>query len=164
MIIECINCNKKFDVNSSDIPDEGRLLVCSSCNHKWFFRKKITNKPIKIAKIDDPINETTAFDDKLQPLKSKNNKNIEFLDKKIKDGFSKENFLNNYKEKKIKSSNKNYKILSITIIFIITFIAIVIILDTFKAPISKIVPDIELILYNLYETINDIKLFLIDLI
>ena len=38
------------------------------------------------------------------------------------------------------------------------------ILDTFKGPIGKIVPNIEFLLYNLYETINDIALFLKDLI
>ena len=62
------------------------------------------------------------------------------------------------------SSKKNYNILGITIVFIITFIALIIVLDTFQIPIGKIVPDIEFLLYNLYETINDIKLFLIDLI
>ena len=45
----------------------------------------------------------------------------------------------------------------------ISFIALIIVLDTFQLPISKIVPDIEFFLYNLYETIKDIKLFLTDL-
>ena len=39
MIITCNNCNKKFDVDSSLIPDMGRLLQCASCDHKWFFKK-----------------------------------------------------------------------------------------------------------------------------
>ena len=38
MIITCINCNKKFDINSDLIPKNGRLLECSSCNHQWFFK------------------------------------------------------------------------------------------------------------------------------
>ena len=37
MIIECINCNKKFDVNSELIPSTGRTIQCGSCNHVWFF-------------------------------------------------------------------------------------------------------------------------------
>ena len=45
-----------------------------------------------------------------------------------------------------------------------TFAALVVLVDTFKNPISKIVPNIEFILYNLYESIKDIKLFLNDLI
>ena len=40
MIIECINCSKKFDVNSELIPSEGRTIQCGSCNHIWFFKKK----------------------------------------------------------------------------------------------------------------------------
>ena len=54
--------------------------------------------------------------------------------------------------------------MGLIIVFIISFIALIIVLDTFQNPISKIIPDIELILYNLYETINDITLFLKDLI
>ena len=37
MIIECINCNKKFNVNSELIPSTGRTIQCGSCNHVWFF-------------------------------------------------------------------------------------------------------------------------------
>ena len=44
MIIECNNCNKEFQVSSKLIPNEGRLLQCSSCNHKWHFKKKIKIK------------------------------------------------------------------------------------------------------------------------
>ena len=39
MIISCENCNKRFEVGDNLIPEEGRLLQCSSCDHKWFFKK-----------------------------------------------------------------------------------------------------------------------------
>ena len=39
MIISCENCNKRFEVSDNLIPEEGRLLQCSSCDHKWFFKK-----------------------------------------------------------------------------------------------------------------------------
>jgi NhaA family Na+:H+ antiporter len=55
-------------------------------------------------------------------------------------------------------------LLGLTIVFIISFIALIIIFDTFQKPISMFVPNIEFILYNLYETINDIVLFFSDLI
>jgi len=42
MIIECINCKKEFNIDSDLIPEEGRLLECGSCNHRWFFKN--TNK------------------------------------------------------------------------------------------------------------------------
>ena len=41
MIISCNNCHKKFDINSDLIPQNGRLLECSSCNHQWFFKKEV---------------------------------------------------------------------------------------------------------------------------
>ena len=64
----------------------------------------------------------------------------------------------------IHKDKKNYNILGVITVFIISFIALIIVLDTFKGPISKIVPNIEFLLYNLYETINDIELFLRDLV
>ena len=57
MIISCENCNKRFEVGDNLIPDQGRLLQCSSCDHKWFFKKteKLIKKkePKKIIKEDD---------------------------------------------------------------------------------------------------------------
>ena len=44
MIIACQNCNKKFDVDQNLIPEEGRLIQCSSCDHKWFFKNEILAK------------------------------------------------------------------------------------------------------------------------
>ena len=54
--------------------------------------------------------------------------------------------------------------LVIIIVFIISFTALIILIDTFKLPISVIFPNIEFLLYNLYESIMDIKLFINDLI
>ena len=48
MIIDCPNCNKKFDIDQNLIPSNGRLLQCGSCNHKWFFKLNVTNEEIKI--------------------------------------------------------------------------------------------------------------------
>ena len=59
---------------------------------------------------------------------------------------------------------KKYNFLNLTIVFIISFVALVILLDTFKNIISKIFPNLEFLLYNLYETIIDIVLFIGDLI
>ena len=52
-----------------------------------------------------------------------------------------------------KKKQKKYKIFNIFIVAIISFVAFIIIVDTFKYPIGKIVPNIEFILYNLYESI-----------
>ena len=61
-------------------------------------------------------------------------------------------------------SKKNYNILGLTLVSIISAVALILVLDTFQGPISKIFPNIEFLLYNFYETINDIKLFIRDLI
>ena len=46
MIITCPNCNKKFMIDNSMIPDEGRDLQCGSCNHLWFYKIEEKNNEI----------------------------------------------------------------------------------------------------------------------
>ena len=46
MIITCPNCNKKFKIYNSLIPDEGRDLQCGSCNHVWLYKIKEENSKI----------------------------------------------------------------------------------------------------------------------
>ena len=58
MIIECINCSKKFDVNSDLIPSTGRTIQCGSCNHVWFYKKGQEDSFIKT--------ELKSKDDELQ--------------------------------------------------------------------------------------------------
>ena len=167
MIIICINCSKQFDVDPDLIPEEGRLLECNGCNHRWFFNKKIITEPVAPIKIKSPT------EDFIEPVNIENStvktdialgsETIELLDSSIKSDFVKFKGFTKKKGKK-NTVKKNYNILALTIVFIISFIAMVIIADTFKSPIGKIVPNLEFLLYNLYETINDIKLFLIDLI
>ena len=155
MIIVCINCSKKFDIDSTLIPEKGRLLQCSSCNHQWFFKRNVnqaTKKPsnkvlISREELGDQENKLEDHEIKLEDWSNKKDKN-----KKLDI------------EESIKKKPKKYKILNLTIVFIITFVTFVILIDTFKYPISKIVPNIEFILYNLYESIKDIKLFFNDLI
>ena len=164
MIITCNNCSKKFNIDSILIPEKGRLLQCSSCNHKWFFRKEITNKKIEPIKINIPTKEIKITDTEIETIKADISENIELLDKQINEEINKKEE-NNIKSANLPSKNKkNYNILGLIIVFIISFIALIIILDTFQTPISKFIPNIEIILYNLYESFNDINLFLKDLI
>ena len=53
MIITCPNCNKKFKIDNSLIPDEGRDLQCGSCNHVWLY--KIEEENSKILKLKEEI-------------------------------------------------------------------------------------------------------------
>tara|TARA_B100000767_G_C19272930_1_gene332128 strand:- start:10 stop:498 length:489 start_codon:yes stop_codon:yes gene_type:complete len=162
MIITCNNCSKKFELDSSLIPEKGRLLECNACQHRWFFKREVINKTTVPA-------EVNSSSEKLVTKKVKTPKNIELLDKDIKEDFVLEEVLNNKdsdKDLEIISPKikKKYNILGLIIVLIISFIALIIVLDTFQNPINKIIPNIEFILYNLYETINDITLFLKDLI
>ena len=52
---------------------------------------------------------------------------------------------------------------SLSIVLIISFVAVIIILDTFKSSLSNYFPNLELILYNLFETLRDLILFAKDL-
>ena len=63
----------------------------------------------------------------------------------------------------MKKKKKLNKILNYILVSIISFIALIILLDTFKKQLSVIIPNIETILYNLYESIKDIILFFKDL-
>ena len=167
MIITCDNCNKKFDIDSSLIPDKGRLLQCASCDHKWFFKKRVLEDKIKpiVENIDNfnifEQNNSLINEEKSLSDAPKNDTEIE-LEEEIK----KEIEINTNESRTLKTKpkkRKNFKILNIFVVIIITFVALIIIVDTFKYPIGKIVPNIEFILYNLYESIKDISLFIRDL-
>ena len=177
MFIKCVNCNKNFNIDSGLIPEKGRLLQCSACDHKWFFKKEITERSAPLVKINAITKEPTLIKNDASKVETVAPKTIELLDKDTQDApiiekisTQKNNksaaITREDKEPKIKTSTnkKSYNMLSLIIVFIISFIAIIIILDTFQKPISMFVPNIEFILYNLYETINDIVLFFSDLI
>ena len=144
MIIECPNCNKKFEIDQNLIPNNGRLLQCGSCSHKWFFELKI-NKDIKSPKNILPEDTETIIQEAETSLEKK-------IDKDIPEKINK---------KKVRN-NVNY--LNVFFIMLLSTVALILILDTFEAQISLIFPDINLLLDNLYQSIIDIKLFTLDLI
>tara|TARA_B100001741_G_scaffold308436_1_gene304651 strand:+ start:697 stop:1185 length:489 start_codon:yes stop_codon:yes gene_type:complete len=162
MIIECINCNKKFDVNSELIPTTGRTIQCGSCNHVWF-HKPSAQKPIK--KTESEKLKKGFIEPKKKVLEKKIQqpvKKIKKDSKKIINEDNKKNYeLTPYKSKSRFSLSK---LLSYIIVLIITFIALVIIIDTFKSPIFKTFPNLENIIISLFEVLKDIKLFIKDLI
>ena len=177
MIIKCDNCNKNFDIDSALIPEKGRLLQCNACNHKWFFQKEIIEKSIPIVKIKDIDDEPGLLKEKSTSAEKDSLESIDLLDRvtddlpvlesiSIQKKYKTEEISSEDQTSNIKTSTnkKTYNILSLTIVFIISSIAIIIAIDTFQKPISIFAPNIEFILYNLYETINDIVLFLSDLI
>ena len=165
MIITCNNCNKKFDIDSNLIPDKGRLLQCASCDHKWFFKKEILENTVSpnvehndnVLDQDNPINAKEINPSDLSKEETEVDTG-EKHDKKIEVNINESTQVNTKPKKQ-----KNFKILNIFVVAIISFVAFIIMVDTFKYPIGKIVPNIEFILYNLYESIKDISLFIRDL-
>ena len=147
MIIVCPSCGKNFDVDENLIPDKGRLLKCGSCNQTWFFNKNVNQQTEPL--IDKPAKQ----------------KKILYKDENINKSVSKAPIKPGSELVKYKP-NYNFtfgKFLSYIIVSIITFIAIIIVLDTFKNPLSTIFPNLELVLYNLFETLRDLILFAKDL-
>ena len=160
MIIECTNCNKKFEVDSELIPEKGRYIQCGSCNHKWFFKKDIQETILE-------INDEITINEIKEEIKITKDVNIEKADEKKKTEEILEERIEikqNNEEKPLKKSNILNKIISYLIVAIISFVALIIVLDTFKTPLNNIFPNLELLLFNLYETFEDIGLFVKDLI
>jgi len=173
MIISCIKCNKKFDIDDGLIPEKGRLLECSSCNHRWFFKDVISNNVVKNElsnTTNTPHSPSTEEKDDItikadlvdEEILIKKKPKIQIFETN-NDTFKFKSFTKINIEKN-KNKKKKINILNIIIVFIISFTALIILIDTFKLPISVIFPNIEFLLYNLYESIMDIKLFINDLI
>jgi predicted Zn finger-like uncharacterized protein len=161
MIITCPNCKKKFNIDPTLIPEDGRDLKCGSCNHVWLYKiEDVNSKPLTLNENNDnneiePDKADTEINgrvEKNQPLHKKINEKDEDINTK------------KFQEKKTISKNTGGKFFSYLIVFIITFVALIILLDTLKTPLINVFPGLEIILFNLFETLQDIKLFIIDLI
>jgi len=155
MIIDCPDCNKKFDIDQNLIPSKGRLLQCGSCNYKWFFELKINKEKSyeekKSPKNKLPVDSEIPIDSEII-IEEAENTLVKKTDKVVQEN------INNKKAK----NNVNY--LSVLLVIIISAVAFILILDTFEKQLSLIFPNINFLLNNLYQSILDIKLFLLDLI
>ena len=163
MIIECPACSKKFNIDEKLIPDEGRLLKCGNCDHTWFYKKeenlKLETETIKINEIEENKSEI----------------NIEPVDvpikqtKKIRKKISKKPSTKESTSKELVSIDKNSvsnenNIIKKIFLIIISIIAFILLIDTFKNQISVIFPGIVQMSDSLYLVINDLKLFIKDLV
>ena len=163
MIIECPACSKKFNINEKLIPDEGRLLKCGNCDHTWFYKKEenliLETETIKINEIEENKSEI----------------NIEPVDvpikqtKKIRKKISKKSSTKESTSKELVSIDKSSvsrenNIIKKIFLIIISIIAFILLIDTFKNQISVIFPGIVQMSDSLYLVINDLKLFIKDLV
>ena len=162
MIIECINCNKSFNVDDDLIPIQGRQIQCGSCNHNWFYKVKKPSATLLILADKNIQSEKIV---KINENKSEINNDLNLANIIAKDDdIQKTN--NDLKPKsqiKIKTNTTN-KFFSYLLVSIISFVMLIILLDTLKIFLITIFPNLEVILFGLFETIKDIKLFIIDLI
>ena len=165
MIITCPNCNKKFKIDNSLIPDEGRDLQCGSCNHVWLYKIEEENSKILKLKEEIDINDikTKVYKNNEEIVENKNP--LTKIETELNNQ-KKEKNIEKQKETKISKNTENTgnKFFSYLIVFIISFVALIILLDTLKNPLINVFPGLEIILFNLFETLQDIKLFIIDLI
>jgi len=134
MIITCSNCKKQFKIDPFQIPAKGRNLKCGSCNHIWFY--KIEDKKTELLPLEKGVID--------------NKDNSPVIENKI---------LKNDKKK----DNTSSKFFSYLVVSVISFVALIILVDTLKMPLIEVFPGLEIILFSLFEILKDIKLFIIDL-
>ena len=165
MIITCPNCNKKFKIDNSLIPDEGRDLQCGSCNHVWLYKIEEENSKVLELKEEIDINDIETKVDKNNEEIVENKNPLTKIETELNNQ-KKEKNIEKQNETKISKNAENTgnKFFSYLIVFIISFVALIILLDTLKNPLINVFPGLEIILFNLFETLQDIKLFIIDLI
>ena len=151
MEIQCPKCNRSFKIDKSLIPQKGRLLQCGSCSHRWFFKnivKEIKNETVNINEENVPKN--TEVEKKIE------NPQINFNE----DEYDRIKIKNDVRKKNV---NK-ISYIKFFFVIIISIVALILVLDTFKDLIIKIFPNIKILLNNLYETLKDISLFFFDLV
>ena len=156
MIITCPCEKKQFKIDSSLIPQEGRELQCGSCEKVWFYKPQNENEA--------PL----ALNNIISTNITEQNEVIE-KDLEISKTFQQEKIIEAEIEKENlktveKSEEKKSKLFSYLIVLIISFVALIILVDTLKTSLINVFPGLEIILFNLFETLQDIKLFIIDLI
>ena len=162
MIITCPSCKKKFNIDINLIPSEGRDLQCGSCEHVWFYKK------------EDPISEPLQINEDLPIQENEDSENLngnkskdQIIKQPVEENKKKESELSAIKDTESKSEvikeTQSIKFFSYLIVFVISLGALIILVDTLKTPLINIFPGLEVLLFNLYETLKDIKLFIIDL-
>ena len=67
MIIQCKNCSRKFLVEDSDIPNEGRMVQCGYCSQKWFQTSTKTQSFIE-SDIDENVSKGEGEEIKIESI------------------------------------------------------------------------------------------------
>ena len=153
MIISCEKCNKKFELADNLIPSTGRLLQCGSCSYQWHYipesKIELVNEVKDNVKTSDQVKKTLQ-----KPIKKRIEKRKTIANQNIHQSYSEE------------SETKKRKIgfFNFIVVTIISLVALVILLDTFKLQLSSIIPNIDFYLVSLHESLKDVFLFFADLL
>ena len=151
MIIDCPWCKKKFNVKDELIPAKGRLLQCGECDREWFYSKNIN----KINESNVEIPDEEIAQESFGIIEDKFDDDVVDEDKAVELEKPKTN-------KKQKTKQVNF--FKLLLVFIISFVAFILIVDTFLIQISEYVPFAAKYLDNLYQSVIDISLFFRNLI
>jgi predicted Zn finger-like uncharacterized protein len=166
MIIQCVNCNKKFEIQDKLIPDDGRLLECGSCAHQWHYtpitKLELTDEvQTKVDEVQVKTDEVQIKDEPAEQLIVKKTKKKSKIIEKIYENDA-DNEIGQTNEN-IATKEKNISFINFLLVGIISFVAIVILVDTFKNQIAYVIPNISLYINELHEILRDIFLFIADL-
>ena len=166
MIIQCVNCNKKFEIQDNLIPDDGRLLECGSCAHQWHYtpitKLELTDEvQTKVDEVQVKTDEVKIKDEPAEQLIVKKTKKKSKIIKKIYESDADDEI--DQTNESITTKEKNISFINFLLVGIISFVAIVILVDTFKNQIAYVIPNISLYINELHEILRDIFLFIADL-
>ena len=167
MIIECPNCNKKFNLDEKLIPENGRSLKCGNCDHVWHYKiilnKKTDEKKISEDKIPEIDINTSKKGNKFK--EKINDKDTSDINKEVISEIKTDDSETEKNDERV-DNETGFKIKMIFIyfaIFLISLLGLIFLLDTLKYNLSNIFPGIVPLFDSLYETLLDLKLFFKDL-
>ena len=150
MIIDCPCGKKKFNVKDELIPDKGRLLQCGECDREWFYSKNINriNETNVEIPVEEMVQESFGIEDEYSDDVLEEDKTVELEKPKTSK----------------RQKDKQFNFFKLILVFIISFAAFILVVDTFMAQISEYFPFAEKYLDNLYQSLIDISLFFQNLI
>ena len=181
MIISCPNCNKKFQVPDNAIPKAGRTVQCSSCSHEWMQYPVKEQKVVKLKnpapiKSSPPVNKARKIPKKASGPAPYSKEYMEQKWGSEVKNYAQQKGISKIKAEtkkiqKIKSAKLNEKreqpsfgFFNYIITYSIGFTFLVGILNFERARLSRKFPMLEPYIDTFFETIDNLKIFILDLI
>ena len=162
MIINCECGKKKFNIDSSLIPEEGRLLKCGSCSKIWHYTPVLETKNDE--DLDVKINENINKNE-VPSNEANNDGNLTDTNQEVlSEGNTEDEKLDIKNEKENEENDGKIKIILIYfIIILISLFGFIFLIDTFKSYLLSVFPGITPFFDSFYQTVLDFKLFFKDL-